>query len=178
DSLVAKVEPIHDVLAIPGMQRALDDSFLRSIKQKCPYRFEPFLKLFNKNTNIISIYGLFFKDDSINPKAFVAGINHGPIFEYSIAGSASDAELRKFKFNNILLWKLIEEAKNNNCNFLDLGGISIESPENPTSGISKFKRHYPGFELTVGHEVLKILNPFKYQIFQTIKYLISLVRRT
>jgi lipid II:glycine glycyltransferase (peptidoglycan interpeptide bridge formation enzyme) len=164
---------IQNNLAIPGMQEALDHAFLRSINKKCPFRFEPFLKLFNKNSKIISIFGFYFKDDLINPKAFVTGINHGPIIEYSTGGSLSDQRLRKFQFNNILFWKLIEEAKKNECDFFDLGGISSGASDDPTAGVAQFKRHYPGFELAVGFGVQKTIRPLKYKIFQLIKYCVS-----
>ena len=55
--------------------------------------------------------GFYLSDEPASPKAFVTGVASPPLFEYTLAGSRSDARLRQFPFNYILLWKLVETAK-------------------------------------------------------------------
>ena len=165
----AKIAPVENLDSIPSMQKALDDAFLRTVKVKCPFIFKPFLQLSLQQKNLISLYGFYLKSDPLHPKAFVSGINHGPIFEYFLAGSQSDSELRKYPFNHSLIWNLIQDAKKNGCELFDLGGITSEKAGDPISGISHFKRHFPGFELDVMIETQIVFRPIIFIIYNFIK---------
>lgn len=171
----AEILPIKSVRAIPHLQNALDHAFLRSVKKPYNYKFQPLLKVFHEHPKEISIYGFYFKDDLQTPRAFVTGIHHGNGAEYSIGGSLNDQRLRKFGFNNALLWKLMEEAKIQGCQWFDLGGITSGDSDDPTAGISRFKRKIPGVDITVGCEMQKVLRRPRYKLYNFLKTINNLV---
>jgi len=157
---------------IPALQSALKDSFQRSTAEAYNFEFETLFKTLEDSPESAAAFGFFLSDEPASPKAFISGVASPPLFEYTTAGSRSDARLRKFPFNYILLWRLVEAAKAGGALLFDMGGITDGTPDDPLAGISDFKRRFPGFELSIGREGVLELSPLKCRLFsflQTLK---------
>ncbi|MBC7539652.1 MAG: peptidoglycan bridge formation glycyltransferase FemA/FemB family protein [Bacteriovorax sp.] len=163
---VIEVKEINSLMEIPFLQDALNASFNRSIKKECPYNFHPLFKRLTQFPSEVVMLGFYFKEHHSRPMAFVTGIGHGNIVEYSVGGSLSDTRLRQFPFNHILMWQLALRSKDNGVEFLDLGGISNGDDDDALMGITNFKRFFPGFELSTGREMEVELRP-RYIYFYT-----------
>ncbi len=150
---------------IPELQSALNDSFQRSSSEQYNYDFDGLFTILEQSPEAAAAFGFFLSSDWDSPKAFVSGVASPPLFEYTIAGSRSDAQLRLFKFNYILLWRLVESAKARGALTFDMGGITDGSPDDPLAGISDFKRRFPGFEVSVGRERLLELMPRRCRLY-------------
>lgn len=171
-----EIKDISDLDAVPHLQNALNASYQRSIKKDCPYNFNPLMMSMNKYQKEIIMLGFFFKRDQNFPKAFVTGISHCHIVEFSVGGSMSDQNLRRYPFNHQLMWELAVRFKKNGCSFFDMGGISSGSENDHLSGITAFKRFFPGFELSVGQEMQKIFKPnyhFLYFALQSVTLILK-----
>lgn len=162
---------------IPELQSALNDSFQRSASEEYKYDFESLFTILERSPEAAAAFGFFLSDDSNSPKAFVSGVASPPLFEYTIAGSRSNARLRLFKFNYILLWRLVESAKARGALTFDMGGITDGSPDDPLAGISDFKRRFPGFEVSVGREGLLELMPLRCRLFSFLNALKNFLHR-
>ena len=129
------------------------------------------LRIKDKHNNDVSIIGFYLKGAPLEPKAFITGVRHHHMVEFSVGGSRSDERLRKFPFNHILIWQLILRSKKQGGHLFDMGGISSEAAGDELQGISAFKRLFPGFELKVGSEMHLPLRPpraFTYSVMQKI----------
>lgn len=164
DDDVVEIKEFFNIETIPFLQKALNASFNRSIKKECSYNFQPLF------SNKVFRLGFYFKQESFEPKAFVTGVNHDNIVEYSVGGSLDDPRLRRFPFNHILMWELAVRSKSSGSELLDMGGITHGSEGDPLMGITNFKRLFPGFELSIGREMEMKLRP-------TFLYFYSLVRK-
>ena len=167
----ASVQDISDSSTAPFLQKALNESFLRSAKRECHYNFQPLFKSAEQFNNDVSIIGFYLKGAPLEPKAFITGVRHHHMVEFSVGGSRSDERLRKFPFNHILIWQLILRSKKQGGHFFDMGGISSGAAGDELQGISAFKRLFPGFELKVGSEMHLPLRPpraFTYSVMQKI----------
>ncbi|MFM6928345.1 MAG: hypothetical protein ACKOX6_07765 [Bdellovibrio sp.] len=167
----ASVKDISDETTTPFLQKALNESFLRSAKKECHYNFQPLFKSAAQFTQDVSIIGFYLKESPLEPKAFITGVRHHHMVEFSVGGSRSDERLRKFPFNHILIWQLILRSKKQGGQFFDMGGISSGAAGDALQGISAFKRLFPGFELTVGSEMhlpLRLPRSFTYSVMQKI----------
>lgn len=171
DCELVEVKEINSHQAIPHLQKALDESYFRSVQKGCTFNFTPLIRSARSLTQDVLFLGFYFKESPLTPKAFVSGIIHGPLVEFSVGGSLSDEALRSFPFNHILLWKLAMITQSRGVEFFDLGGITSADSTDPLRGISTFKRFFPGFELTTGKEMeinlqphLKILYTFLFSI--------------
>jgi hypothetical protein len=170
DDDLVEVKEIFDIMTIPFLQNALNASYTRSTDKKCPYSFIPLLISAAKRVHEVLILGFFFKDNENVPLAFITGINHGGVIEYSVGGSLSDSKLRHFPFNHILMWQLVLRSKQNGAHLLDMSGITSGTDDDALKGITNFKRLFPGFELTVGREMEIAFRPkliFLYSMIRT-----------
>ena len=52
-----------------------------------------------------------------------------------------------------------------------MGGITEGGSDDPLAGISDFKRHFPGFEVSIGRERLLKLRPMRYRLFSFLQAL-------
>lgn len=160
-----EVKEIYEMTAIPFLQEALDASFQRSVEQRSPFNFQPFFESAKNFTKDVVLLGFFFKETPSHPKAFISGISHGNVVEYSVGGSLSDPELRQFPFNHILIWQLALKSKQNGVELFDMGGITSGEINDPLRGISNFKRFFPGFEISTGREMQLIIRPKRLSIY-------------
>jgi hypothetical protein len=170
-----RVEPLGSRERIPELQAALNDSFHRSADQRYEYDFGSLFGILENSPEAAAAFGFFLSDDWDSPKAFITGVASPPLFEYTVAGSRSDARLRQFPFNYILLWRLVEAAKALGASSFDMGGITDGGPEDPLAGISDFKRRFPGIEVSIGREMLLRLRPARCRAH---RFLRSLSRRS
>lgn len=171
------INKINDTSAIPSLQKALHQSYQRSVGGSSTFNFLSLFSVSEEYPEDVIKLGFCLNDAPTTPKAFVFGLNHQEVFEYSVGGSESDPNLRKYPFNLLLIWQLILEAKKSGCHFFDLGGITKGDSGDPLSGISNFKRNFPGFELSVGHEMKVELRPNRLKIYQFIQNLVFFSRR-
>lgn len=179
DSDKIEVRAISDDNEIPSLQNALNDSYLRSTKSDCLYNFKSVFRGLASNHQKLIFLGFYLKN-SLNPtepKAFVTGVKHNSITEYSVGGSLSDQALREFPFNHILLWKLAMLSKDSGSELFDLGGITNGETFDPLAKISSFKRLFPGFEMTVGRDMGQTIRPRRYQLYNILQKTILLVRK-
>ena len=156
---------------IPALHAASNDAFHRTTAQEYNYDFESLFQTLEDFPETAAALGFFLSDDPGSPKAFVAGVASGPLFEYIMAGSRSDPRLRRHPFNQNLLWRLLEIAKARGALIFDMGGITEGGPDDPLAGISDFKRHFPGFEVSIGRERLLKLRPMRYRLFSFLQAL-------
>lgn len=171
DADKVEVKEICNVATIPSLQNALNASFKRSIKKECPYNFLPLFLRATQFANEVVMLGFYLKEEASEPKAFVTGIGHGCIVEYSVGGSLSDSRLRQFPFNHILMWQLAVRAKKNGSELLDMGGITSGADDDALAGITNFKRFFPGFELSTGREMELKLRPVIMYLYSLLNYL-------
>lgn len=171
-----EVRGIYSKETIPYLQKALNDSFYRSIKQSCYYNFNYLFLTMEKYRKEITILGFYLKKSSSKPLAFITGVKHDCLVEFSVGGSLTDAKLRQYPFNHLLMWELALEAKKNGSQFLDMGGVANDVNDNTLSGITSFKRLFPGFELLVGKEMHLEIHPIYFFIYSLIKYAVDLSR--
>jgi hypothetical protein len=101
-----EIKEINDISSIPYLQEALNASYKRSVDNECPYDFTPLFLSSKQFEQDIVMLGFYFKDSENIPKAFITGINHGSVVEYSVGGSLSDSRLRQYPFNHLLMWQL------------------------------------------------------------------------
>lgn len=160
-----EVKEIFEASTIPHLQNALDDSYKRSVEKECPFNFSPFFNSKKSFSTDVALLGFFYKDEPLCPKAFITGINHGKIVEYSVGGSLSETKLRQFPFNHILIWQLALKSKMNGSELFDMGGITDKEDAGHLSGISNFKRFFPGFEITTGREMQLTTRPTFLRIY-------------
>ena len=171
-----RVEELKSRGQIPELQAALSDSFRRSTDQRFVYDFESLFRVLEKFPESAAAFGFFLSDDWSSPQAFISGVASAPLFEYTTAGSRSNARLRQFPFNYVLLWRLVEAAKARAALVFDMGGITEGSPDDPLAGISDFKRRFPGFEVNIGREGLLKLRPARCRLFSILQSLRGLFR--
>ncbi len=164
-----RVEELKRREQIPDLQAALNDSFGRSTARQYFYDFGSLFDTLEKSPETAAAFGFFLSDDWTSPQAFITGFASPPLFEYAIAGSRSNARLRQFKFNYILLWRLVEAAKASGAQLFDMGGITPGDADDPLAGISDFKRRFPGFETSVGRERILALRPARRRLFSTLQ---------
>lgn len=164
-----EVREIFEKAAIPHLQDALNDSYQRSEKKLSPFNFHPFFESAKHFTKDIVLLGFFLKESPGHPKAFISGISHDNVVEYSVSGSLSDPQLRQFPFNHILMWQLALKSKANGIELLDMGGITNAGEHDPLRGISNFKRLFPGFEISTGREMQFVLRPNILSIYISIQ---------
>lgn len=79
----------------------------------------------------------------------------------------------------VLHWELMRDAKERGFAFYDWWGVApIGAPEgHPWSGISRFKRGFPGVEYVSPGTHDLVLNPFAYNLYQFGRSLVRTVRR-
>lgn len=172
------VKEINNPKVIPFLQKALNASFKRSVSKNCSYNFMPLFLNVAKKTKAVAMMGFYFNHSPDEPKAFVTGIHHSNIVEYSVGGSVSDQELRQFPFNHILIWQLALRSKQNGAHYLDMGGITSGDKEDALQGISNFKRFFPGFELFTGREMILSLRPKHIFFYYRIQQFINFIKKT
>jgi lipid II:glycine glycyltransferase (peptidoglycan interpeptide bridge formation enzyme) len=153
---------------IPALQTAVNDAFQRTTHQHHNYDFASLFNTLEDFPETAVALGFFVSEEPRVPKAFVAGVASGPLFAYIGAGSRSDPRLRRHPFNQNLLWRLLEIAKARGALLFDMGGITDGGPDDPLAGISDFKRHFPGFELSIGRERLIKLRPMRHRVFSVL----------
>lgn len=173
----ARVQNVTEVSAIPFLQKALDDSFMRSVNKNCHYDFKPLFASAAQFCRDVMILGFYLREAWFEPRAFITGIGHSNVVEFSVGGSRSDQRLRKFPFNHVLMWQLALRSKENGSQFLDMGGIPVGEVD-ALEGITSFKRSFPGFELFVGQEMERTLRPFRHRAYMLLQNLKSMGRRT
>ena len=81
----------------------------------------------------------------------------------------SDLELnRQYPSSNLLLHKLIEQAKQKHIVKVDMGGIPVSpSKTHPAYGVFKFKQSFGG-SVASYNSGIKVINPFRYWLFRNI----------
>jgi hypothetical protein len=154
-----KIEEIHSKAEIPALERSLRESFQRSTNSTAEFQFASFFSNESTIAPNITLLGFYKAENLTDPQAFISGVKHGPVAEFSVGGSLSDPELRKFPFNHVLMWKLIEQQKQLGTSTLDMGGITAGNEDDPMAGISAFKRNFPGYEAPTGKEIRVLLKP-------------------
>jgi hypothetical protein len=164
-----RVDALKSRKHIPALRASLNDSFDRSTAQEHSYDFDGLFDILDASPEAAAAFGLFLSDDWNSPKAFITGVGSPPLFEYAVAGSLSNDRLRQLPFNYILLWRLIEAAKTRGATTFDMGGITDGGTGDPLAGISDFKRRFPGFETSVGREMLLKLRPLRCRLHELLR---------
>jgi len=154
---------------IPELQSALDDSFHRSVAKSFHYDFESLFGTLEKFPGAAAAFGLCLSDDWNSLKAFIAGVASPPLFEYTAAGSRTNARLRQLPFNYILLWRLVETAKALGASTFDMGGITDGGPGDPLAGISFFKRRFSGLDVDIGREFALRIRPGRCRLYSLLR---------
>ena len=165
----ARAEALARRAEIPALKAALNDAFRRSTESRGDFDFEGLFAVLEKHPEAAAAFGFYLSDDWSAPKAFVSGTASPPVFEYSTAGSLSDPRLRRFPFNYVLLWKLVEAAKARGARTFDMGGITDGGPDDPLAGISEFKRRFPGADVAVGRELRLVLRPARLRAYEALR---------
>lgn len=89
---------------------------------------------------------------------------------------ASSNERRNLMGSYLLHWELLRDAKERGFSFYDWWGVApVDASENhPWSGISRFKRGFPGVEYACPGTYDVVLKPFRYHLYQVARR----IRRT
>lgn len=112
------------------------------------------------------IYNAVLKQDS-EEKVLSSGIiiYSGKKAIYMFGASSNDH--RNLKAPNLLVWQMIEDAKEKGCEAFDFYGIAPnDDPKHPWSGITSFKKQFGGYQVDIMGSYDLIINPLMYQIFK------------
>lgn len=92
---------------------------------------------------------------------------------------ASSNEHRSLMAPYVLHWELLRDAKERGLAFYDWWGVAPVNAleDHPWSGISRFKRGFPGVEYVSPGTHDLILKPFAYDLYQLGRSLVRVVRR-
>ena len=98
---------------------------------------------------------------------------------YNLQGAQSD-EGRKLHATGILTIQLILDAHKKGLKTFDFWGIAPEGApaSHPWAGFTNFKKTFAGHEVTYAGTYDLIYNPLKYRLYQTIRFVNRLVRKT
>ncbi|TRZ54006.1 GNAT family N-acetyltransferase [bacterium] len=114
----------------------------------------------------VRILGIFLRENPEEPVAFVTGFRHGMVAEFNLAGSLDIDSLRKVSFNYRLLWDLALWAREQGSRWLDLGGVTDCSSDDSLRGISEFKRRLSDLDRQTGCEMISVMHPIRYALFE------------
>jgi hypothetical protein len=168
---------IADPAFVRRCQEAERAAFVRTGGKTAGYDFETHFRLANEKPDRAFAFGLFLPSRPNELLAFVTGVRHGKVAEYQSAGSFSDPELRQVPFNYFLIWELILWARKSGAELFDLGGVSAGGDDDPLAGITRFKRYLCDHEVEIGRELLSVLRPRRYALFQAMYAVLAKVRR-
>lgn len=92
---------------------------------------------------------------------------------------ASSSEYRNLMGPYVLHWELMRDAKERSLAFYDWWGVApVDAPEDhPWSGISRFKRGFPGVEYASPGTYDLVLQPLRYGLYQLGRSLVRIGRR-
>ncbi len=83
---------------------------------------------------------------------------------------ASSNEYRNLKAPNLLVWQMIQDAKEKGCDAFDFYGIAPnDDPKHPWSGITSFKKQFGGYQVDIHGCYDRILKPTSYQLFKVLE---------
>lgn len=83
---------------------------------------------------------------------------------------ASSNEHRNLKAPNLLVWKMIQDAKARGCETFDFYGIAPnDDPKHPWSGITSFKKQFGGYQVDIHGCYDQILRPIEYKLFKVLE---------
>ena len=93
-------------------------------------------------------------------------------------GASSNAH-RELMAPYLLHWELLRDAKEHGLAFYDWWGVAPEGApdDHPWTGISRFKRGFPGVEYASPGTYDLVLQPLPYNLYQLGRSLIRIVRR-
>ena len=155
-----EVEKISDVKQIDDFYEILSTTFKRH--GFASFSKEYFVEQFNllEEKGMCNLYLTKYNDKYISG----ALINiYGDTAYYSHGGSVNDKELQKFGASYLLHWEIIKDLKKIGIEKYNMWGVVPEDSNHPMSGVSDFKRKFPGEEIDlVGG--LDLPNGWKYKI--------------
>ncbi len=160
---------LTDSRYIAACREATNEARRRSGSTDTPYDFEAAFALAKAHPERAQVIGLFLKDKPETLMAYVIGFCNGTRAEYASAGSFSNSELRSMPFNYFLFWELANWARAHGATQMDMGGITEGGPNDPLQGVSRFKRSIATQELEVGREMISVLKPVRFYVYQTLK---------
>ncbi len=152
---------LTDVSYATRCTEAVNSSLARTGGGTTRYNFAAAFALAQQHPELVRVIGLFRNEHPDQLLAYVVGVRHGEMAEYSSAGSLSDPALRSMPFNYWLLWELITWANEGGARWLDLGGITDGAPTDARAGISGFKRHFSELDVELGREMVAQLRPLR-----------------
>lgn len=140
--------------------RAIENNSKASMLLKSKLFFENIFKNYNVCLGVAEYEGVV-------ASVALAMMSGKTLYYYS---GGSDIEMnRKSGASALLVWKMIEYAKNNGYKYFDMGGVPVNPDEShPAYGVYKFKKSYGGeyMEFTCGDIVL---SRFKHKIVRLAK---------
>jgi hypothetical protein len=154
---------------IPAARAAVNASMRRTGGAASSYDFDAAFALAARDPGRARILGLFLSARPQELLAYVVGLRHGAVAEYSSAGSIDDPALRQLPFNYFLLWELASWARAEGARWLDLGGVTDGDAVDPRAGISSFKRHFGDREVELGRELLAVIHPGRRLLYETLR---------
>lgn len=163
---VLKIQILDDERFTAACERAFEASMKRSGSSIYQVHFDGLLRMARAEPSRVRILGIFMRDDPEEPVAFVIGFRHGVVAEYNLAGSLDIDSLRKISFNYRLLWDLSLWAREQGSQWLDLGGVTDCSSDDPLIGISQFKRRLSNLDRLTGCEMISVIHPIRHTLFE------------
>jgi hypothetical protein len=164
-----ELRAITDPRHIPACRAAVNAAMRRTGAQDSGYDFAAAFSLAAAEPTRARVIGLFLPARPEVLLAYVVGLRHGEVAEYSSAGSLDDPGLRLLHFNYFLLWELSQWAREGGARWLDLGGVTDGGADDPRAGISAFKRHFTNLDVEHGRELLAVLHPGRHLLFDTMR---------
>jgi len=80
---------------------------------------------------------------------------------------ASSNEMRQAKAPNLLVWKMIQDAKERGYKEFDFFGIApTDDPKHPWAGITSFKKQFNGRQIDIAGSYDLVFRPTEYRIFK------------
>ena len=171
-----RIFDIRDQNCLMACERAMAASRMRSGGGKTDYAFQTAFEIAKSLPEHAKFLGLSLADSPDRLLAYGIAFRTGERCEFSSAGGLGDPILRSIPYNYFIFWELLSWARKMGAKIVDMGGITDGGPDDPLQGISRFKRSFPGDEIEISQEVVRIIRPKLFTTYSTIKSLVSGLR--
>jgi lipid II:glycine glycyltransferase (peptidoglycan interpeptide bridge formation enzyme) len=169
----AKVLELTNESTMKVCEDAMNESRRRSGASSADFDFSAPFEIGRTNGKSAKVLGLFLGTEIEKPLAYVIGYCTGKRAEFSSAGAFGDPALRAIPYNYFLLWELMNWARAQGAEVMDLGGITDGGADDPLQGIARFKRSFTSVEIEIGREMVKVIRPLRFAVYASMKQILS-----
>ena len=176
------VRCIHDQTLGPRLHDLLRQTMRRTRGRFRSHPWSDIIAFAVRHPSLVRPVGLFDtrKDGPASLVAFALGLSQGDHVQYSVAASTRTTDLR-MPLGYALMWDLITWASERGAAWFDMGGVSAGCHgdlDDPTGGISDFKRYFSRRSVRVGEEWALEPRPILAAGTRAVSSVVTFVRRS